>query len=60
MLAQKTSGTLVRSSSRLVTLAWVGTLLASFFTNVLWIELFSGDMLTGFYLRLGSCWDCCS
>lgn len=53
MLAQKTSGTLVRSSSRLVTLAWLGTLLASFFTNVLWIELFSGDMLTGFSIRLG-------
>jgi hypothetical protein len=52
MIAQNTSSSLVHSSSQLLIVAWIGTILASFLTNVLWIELFSGDMLTGFYIRI--------
>jgi hypothetical protein len=37
----------------LLTFAWVGTLLASFLTNVTWKEIFGGDIETGFYIRLG-------
>jgi hypothetical protein len=33
--------------------AWFGTLLTSFLTNVIWKEIFGGDIQTGFYIRLG-------
>jgi hypothetical protein len=52
MIAQKTSDTAVHSSSQLLTIAWIGTLLASFLTNVIWKEIF-GDLQTGFYVRIG-------
>jgi hypothetical protein len=37
----------------ILTFAWVGTLLTSFLTNVIWKEIFGGDIQTGFYIRLG-------
>jgi hypothetical protein len=37
----------------ILTFAWIGTLLASFLTNVIWKEIFGGDIQTGFYIRLG-------
>jgi hypothetical protein len=42
-----------RPEKSLLTFAWVGTLLASFLTNVIWKEVFGGDIETGFYIRLG-------
>lgn len=42
-----------RPAKSLLTFAWVGTLLASFLTNVIWKEIFGGDIQTGFYIRLG-------
>jgi hypothetical protein len=41
------------SRSPLLITAWVGTLLSSFFINIIWREFFSGDDFTGFYIRLG-------
>lgn len=37
----------------LLAIAWIGTLLASFLTTVIWKEIFKGDMQTGFYIRIG-------
>lgn len=36
-----------------LTFVWIGTLLASFLTNVIWKEIFGGDIQTGFYIRIG-------
>lgn len=38
------------AASSLVALAWVGTILASFLTNVIWKEVVGGDIQTGFYI----------
>lgn len=43
----------LKPAKSLLTFAWVGTLLASFLTNVIWREIFGGDMQTGFYIRIG-------
>lgn len=42
-----------RPTKSLLTFAWIGTLFASFLTNVIWKEIFGGDIQTGFYIRLG-------
>ena len=38
--------------STLLAYVWIGTLLASFLTNVLWKEVVKGDIQTGFYIRI--------
>lgn len=43
----------IRPARSLLAFAWIGTLLASFLTNVIWKEIFGGDIQTGFYIRLG-------
>lgn len=53
MTVQVSTQISARSTSQLNLIAWVGTLLASYLTNILWKELFSGDMVTGFYIRIG-------
>jgi hypothetical protein len=41
-----------KTASSLLAFAWIGTILASFLTNVIWQEAF-GDIQTGFYVRIG-------
>lgn len=42
-----------KTAKPLLAFAYIGTLLASFLTNVIWKEIFGGDIQTGFYIRLG-------
>lgn len=42
-----------KSASQLMLIAWIGTLLASFLTNILWVEFFSDDIVAGFNIRIG-------